>query len=155
ALLGSVVEGCGARSAVLTRSRRMRSTKCGPDPFAKDAVDEVRLRPVREGCGRRSAASREIEPTAPVDGAHIVDGRASDACVAKDYFATLMTSGSIYPLSPTIEYCRPSPDSFAPPNGTNALVARCWLTHAVPTSRRSAIALPRSRLFVQTEPESP
>ena len=49
-------------------------------------------------------------------------------------FSTLITRGSMYDFRPMSAYTRPMPDSLAPPNGTLAAVARCWFTHAVPTS---------------------
>lgn len=40
-------------------------------------------------------------------------------------FSTLITCASMFSLRPSMEYCRPMPDSFAPPKGTVADVARC------------------------------
>jgi hypothetical protein len=49
-------------------------------------------------------------------------------------------------FSPSAAYSRPKPDSFAPPNGIDGSGVTCWFTHAVPTSRRAAMATARFML---------
>src|SRR5205807_9428174 len=101
----------------------------------------------RDGSARASARS----PSEPPDTA-LRRRPAGSPAHALAAFTTCSSQNSSIPHLP---FSRPSPLHLTPPKGTLALMLMCWLTQAVPHSRRWAISSPRATSLVHTEPPRP
>src|SRR5436309_3304941 len=133
-------------------ARGVRGARAGdragaPPPAHGRAPARARLGRARALRGEGAAA-----PARRLNGAGTYGANAGTDSQAFAAFTTCSSQNSSIPHRP---FSRPSPLHLTPPKGTLALMLMCWLTQAVPHSRRAAISSPRATSALHTEPPSP